>query len=186
MMNIRRYLIIGAIALLGAGCATATKDIKVDAETRSGADLTGYKTYAWIGSAQIVNDPRGQWEPPPLDADAEIRWLIDRELRKRDLTEVNRAPDLLVGFAAGINMEALELVKDSKAGDDSVQKVPKGALVVVLADAATRIPVWVGTATGDLQENPTVETARKRLDYAVTQMFKKMSQGGSKPRTGYY
>ncbi len=83
MMNIRRYLIIGAIALLGAGCATATKDIKVDAETRPGKDLSGYKTYAWIGSAQIINDPRGQWEPPQLDADTEIRWLIDREPRKR-------------------------------------------------------------------------------------------------------
>ena len=86
MMSIGRCLSIGVIVLLGVGCGTATKDIKVDSETRSGADLVGYKTYAWIGSAQIVNDPRGQWEPPPLDADAEIRWLIDRELRKRAAT----------------------------------------------------------------------------------------------------
>ena len=185
-MSVRRYLIIGAMVLLGVGCATATKDIKVDAETRSGADLAGYKTYAWLGSAQIINDPRGQWEPPQLDADAEIRWLIDRELRKRGMIEVNRGPDVLVGFAAGINMEALELVKDPETKADSMKNVPKGALVVVLADARTRIPVWVGTATADLQEKPDVETAKKRLDYAVTQMFKKMSQAGEKPRMGYY
>ncbi len=185
-MNIRRYLIVGALALLGAGCATVTKDIKVDAETRAGADLKAYRTYAWIGSAQIINDPRGQWEPPQLDADAEIRWLIDRELRKRDMIEVARNPDLLVGFAAGINMEALELVADPKTGTDSMQNVPKGALVVVLADAATRVPVWVGTAVGDIQEKPSVETARKRLDYAVTKMFQKISQDQSKPKMGYY
>ena len=185
-MNIRCYLVIGAMALLGAGCATVTKDIKVDAETRPGTDLTRYKTYAWIGSAQIINDPRGQWEPPKLDADAEIRWLIDRELRKRGMTEVNRSPDLLVGFAAGINMEALELVKDPETKADSMRKVPKGALVVVLADAATRVPLWLGTATADLQEKPDVEMAQKRLDYAVTRMFEKISQNESKPRTGYY
>ncbi len=185
-MNIRRCLIIGALALLGVGCATVTKDIKVDTETRGGADLTRYKTYAWIGSAQIINDPRGQWEPPQLDADAEIRWLIDRELRKKDMIEVTTKPDLLVGFAAGINMEALELVADPKTGADSMQNVPKGALVVVLADAATRVPVWVGTAVGDIQEKPSVEMARKRLDYAVTKMFKGISQNTSKSRMGYY
>lgn len=185
-MNFRRYLIIGVMALLGVGCATVTKDIKVDAETNPQADLGGYKTYAWIGSAQIINDPRGQWEPPQLDADAEIRWLIDRELRERGFTEVNANPDLLVGFAAGINMEALELVKDPEKKTDMLKNVPKGALVVVLADAATRVPVWLGTATGDIQEKPDVETARKRLDYAVSEMFGKMSQDEPKPRMGYY
>jgi len=187
-MNIRRYFIIGAMVLLGAGCATVTKDIKVDAETNPRVDLKSYKTYAWIGSAEIINDPRGQWEPPQLDADAEIRWLIDRELRSRGMTEVNRNPDLLVGFAAGINMEALELVKDPETKTDTLKNVPKGALVVVLADAKTRVPVWFGTATGDIQEKPTVETARKRLDYAVTKMFQKTSQNQAKPMrsTGYY
>ncbi len=90
-MNIRRYLIVGALALLGAGCATVTKDIKVDAETRAGADPTGYRTYA-----------------------------------------------------------------------------------------------WVGTAVGDIQEKPSVETARRRLDYAVAKMFQTISQDQAKPRMGYY
>ncbi len=185
-MNIRRYLIIAALILLGAGCATVTKDIKVDAETNPGVDLAGYKTYAWIGSAQIINDPRGQWEPPQLDADAEIRWLVDRELRKMGMTEVNVNPDLLVGFAAGINMEALELAKEPNEETGMLQKVPKGALVVVLADATTRVPVWLGTATADVQDKPTVEVAKKRLDYAVTQMFKQTSRDKPGTRMGYY
>jgi len=79
-MNIRRCFIIGAMVLLGAGCATVTEDIKVDAETNP------------------------------------------------------------------------------------------------------RVPVWFGTATGDIQEKPTVEMARKRLDYAVTKMFQKTSQNQDKPR----
>jgi hypothetical protein len=83
-------------------------------------------------------------------------------------------------------MEALELGKDPKTKTDMLKNVPKGALVVVLADAAPRVPVWLGTATGDIQEKPDVEIARKRLDYAVSEMFGKMSQDEPKPRMGYY
>lgn len=53
------------ILLLVAGCAsTPTQDIKVDAQADPKARFSGYKTYAWLGSARLIADEDGVWEPP--------------------------------------------------------------------------------------------------------------------------
>ena len=71
------YIVMAAFLFLFiTGCSTLTQDIEVDAEADPKANLAGYKTYAWLGSAAILYDPRGKWEPPQFDADAEIKWLI--------------------------------------------------------------------------------------------------------------
>ena len=71
-----------------------------------------------LDTAQIVNDPLGKWEPPGFDADAEIKFLIDRELRKRGMSQNSIDPDLVVVFAAGIDMDALELKVDPETKID--------------------------------------------------------------------
>ena len=164
-----------ALALLLAGCATTpTQDIQVDAEADPKANFAGYKSYAWLGSAAILQDTAGKWEPPDFDADAEIKFLIDRELRKRGMVENSADPDMIVGFAAGIDMDNLRVKVDPKTNIRHLENVPKGALVVVLVDSDTGYVIWMGTATGDVQQQPNQEMVRKRLDYAVTQMVKKL------------
>ena len=81
----KKHLIaISAAFLLLAGCAsTMTKDIRVETEADPKANLAGYSCYTWLGSAAIIYDPEGQWEPPEFDMDNEIRFLIDRELAAR-------------------------------------------------------------------------------------------------------
>ena len=167
---------IGIIALLlFAACASVqTKDIKIETQADPKANFSGYKTYAWLGAAAIVNDPYGQWEPPPFDADAEIIFLIERELRKRGMSQNSTNPDLIVAFAAGIDMDALGLKPDPQTQSKMLANVPQGGLAVVLADAQTGYAIWVGVATAELQENPDTQTVKARLDYAVTQMFKKL------------
>jgi hypothetical protein len=54
----------------------------------------------------------------------------------------------------------------------SLQTIPKGALVVVLVDAMNRRPVWVGVAGAELKRSQEPEAARRRLDYAVREMFR--------------
>lgn len=162
--------------LFMTGCSTLTQDIEVDAEADPKANLAGYKTYAWLGSAAILNDPRGQWEPPQFDADAEIKFLIDRELRNRGIKEVGVNPDLIVGFAAGIDMEALELVENKETKLQMLKNVPQGSLVVVLIDGVTGNPVWASAAVADVQQKISSDDVRKRLDYAVTKMFKLMKR----------
>jgi hypothetical protein len=163
------------VLMLIAGCASVpTKDIQVDAQADPKANFSGYKTYAWLGAAAIVNDPYGQWEPPQFDADAEIMFLIDRKLRKRGMSENTVGPDLVIAFAAGIDMEALGLKVDTKTKMDMLENVPQGGLVVVFVDSGSGFVIWVGVATAELQENPDTQTVKARLDYAVTQLFKKL------------
>ena len=172
----RNYLPVFIIVLmLLAGCASVpTKDIQVEALSDPKVNFSGYKTYTWLGAAAIVNDPHGQWEPPQFDADAEIKFLIDRELRKRGMLENKTNPDLVIVFAAGIDMEALELKVDAKTKMDMLENVPQGGLVVVLVDSRSGFVCWIGMATAEVQESSDTKTVKARLDHAVTQMFKKL------------
>ena len=172
----RNYLPVFIIVLmLLAGCASVpTKDIQVDAQVDPKANFSGYKTYAWLGAAAIVNDPYGQWEPPQFDADAEIMFLIDRELRKRGMSESTVDPDLVIAFAAGIDMEALGLKVDTGTKMDVLENVPQGGLAVVLVDSESGFVIWVGVAIAEIQESPDTKTVKARLEYAVTQLFKKL------------
>ena len=161
--------------MLLAGCASvATKDIQVDTQADPKANFSGYKTYAWLGAAAIVNDPHGQWEPPQFDADGEIKFLIDRELRKRGMSENRAGPDLVIAFAAGIDMEALGLKVNTETKMDMLENVPQGGLAVVMIDSESGFVIWVGVATAEIQESPDTQTIKARLDYAMTQMFNKL------------
>jgi len=161
------------ICILAAACsAQLTKDIKVTAKQRPGVDLSHYRTFAWLDSAQVVNDPLGQWEPPDFDSDAEVKRLVAHELVKRGITLATGKPDMVVTFVAGIDMASLELREDPEKGAETLQNIPKGALVVVLADAATRVRLWVGVAAGDVGQQYDSAAVRRRLDYAITGMFR--------------
>ena len=167
--------------LVSACASNLTKDIEVLAKSRPNVDFSAYKTYAWMETAEIVNDPAGQWEPPQFDADAEVKRLVNGELHQRGMTEVNSNPELLVTFVAGIDMQSLELREDPEDKKlETLQNIPKGALVVVLADAEARVPVWAGVATADVGQQTSSDAVRKRLDYAITEMFKGLP-GGSNP-----
>ena len=170
-------LLLFVIATL-SGCATLTQDIQVQTETAPGIDLAKYKTYGWLLSAEVVNDPYGNWEPPGFDADSELRFLINRELRNQGLDEVTRQPDLLVAFAAGINMEAFEIQAEPGSDIYKLTNAPKGALVVLLVDRTTKRPVWAGSAQGDVKSDRTSKEVGQRLAYAVKTMFRNFRQPG--------
>ena len=71
-MNRNYALLFVSVVMLLSSCAsTPTKDIAVDVQADPKANFSGYKTYAWLGAAAIINDPHGQWEPPTFDADAD-------------------------------------------------------------------------------------------------------------------
>jgi hypothetical protein len=165
--------VVMLFGLLLAGCATVdTSDIEVVTRTSPEARFGSYRTYTWLETAQIVNDPFGQWEPPGFDADAAVMAMVDRELGKRGMRATTDSADLLVTFVAGIEMTAYELREGGQSGLPSLQTVPKGALVVVLVDSASNRPVWVGVAGADIQRQPEADAMHQRLDYVVTEMFR--------------
>jgi len=173
----RKYLtlITAACFSLMAGCATTpTDDIKIDAEADPKVKFSGYKTYGWLGSAGILKDPEGKWNKPEFDVDAEIRFLMDRELRKRGLTETDKKPDMLIAYAMGVNMAALKVKENPETKQKILKNIPKGALLIIVADPATDYVMWLGRASADVQKGADAATIKARLDYAVTQMLKKM------------
>ncbi len=167
-----KHLFLLLSTLLIVSCATLTNDIEVEAQSSPDVDFSTYKSYAWAGSAQIVFDPIGQWEQPTLDTDEEVKFNINRELRSRGLFEVTSDPDLLVAFAAGVDMTTLELKEDPNAKKPILTNVPKAALIVALIDARTGYTVWLGYAEGRVQKQQSIENIQKRIDYAVRTMFK--------------
>jgi hypothetical protein len=168
-----RTVVLLFAGLLLTACATVdTSDIEVVGKASPDARFDSYRSYAWLDTAQIVNDPLGKWEPPGFDADAAVMALVDRELSAKGLLLASSTPDLLVTFVAGIDMAALELREDPEKEQQTLQNIPRGALVVILADAESRRPAWVGVARADVQRSLEPEVIHKRLDYVITEMFR--------------
>ena len=162
-----------AFFMMLAACTTApTKDITVDAEADPKASFSGFKTYAWLASAQILNDPEGQWEPKGIDIDAEVESIINSELQKRGIAKVSTDPDMMVAYAAGVDMTTLGLKENPETGEKLLQNIPGAALVVALIYADTGYVIWIGEAVGEVQQNADEATVRARIEYAIREMFR--------------
>jgi hypothetical protein len=109
---------------------------------------------------------------PPAVADTLPAGPTRRyQLRRRGFTEATHAPDLLAIYAVGIDMMSLNVTFD-EADRARFEEIPKGGVAVVLADPQSRSAVWVGSAVAHLLEKPDLDLSLKRLDYAITKMFK--------------
>ncbi|PCJ88040.1 MAG: hypothetical protein COA54_04570 [Thiotrichaceae bacterium] len=159
-------------ASLLTSCATLTEDITVDTKSDSTINYDTYKTYAWSENSQIIFDAIGQWEQPTLDTDEEVKFVINRELRAHGLRQVTDNPDLYVSFVAGVDTTILELKEDPNSNKKVLTNVPKAALVIALIDGKSGYTIWLGHAVGNVQPQQTIENIRKRIDYAVSEIFK--------------
>ena len=174
-MNRFTAIVVAGILFLTTACVSSvTSDIKISSESDPKVHMIGYKNYVWMGSAKLLYDPEGKWEPRQMDMDAEIKLIIQEELRKKGIIETNKYPDMIIGYTAGVDMTALEFVENEETKLAIIENVPKGALVVLLVDAKTGNPIWVGIAEANVQEQPSNEVVRERLEYAVKKMFKQL------------
>ncbi len=173
-MKILNVAALAFTLILMSGCASVTSDIIIEAKTANTANLSGYKTYVWLGEGAVLNDPDKKWQPPKMNLAGDIKYLIDRELRKREIYNTVTDPELAVVFFMGIDMEAMKLQMDPETKKEMMENTPRAALVIALIDTKTKFVVWIARATADLHDNPSDELVRERLDYAVTQMMKKM------------
>ena len=162
-----------ALAIGLTGCASSlNKDITVITEAEENINFSEFRTYAWAAAAAVIHDPDMTWAPPDLDVGAEVHFLVNRELRKQGFTEIVEDPDLLLIYAVGIDMVALDIVIDEDEAE-RFEETPTGALLIALADYQTREYVWGGYAEATLLEEPDTELTKKRLDFAITEMFRR-------------
>jgi hypothetical protein len=179
MKLVGTLLAAGIAAVVLSGCAAQFKDIEVRTEADPDVNLSTYSTYMWAAEAAVIRDPEGKWNPGNIDIGAEIVFLANRELRNRGYSEVVSDPGLLAIYAVGIDMMSLNVTFDEE-DRARFEEVPKGGVAVVLADAETRNAVWVGSAVAELLEEPDEELSKKRVDYAITQMFKSLPRSASR------
>ena len=172
-MNKKIMLVVPIIVALLTACTSIVKDIRVDAIKDPKANFSGYKTYAWVGAAEILNDPELQWHSPKVQVVDEIKFLIDRELQRRDISMASLGnADLGVAFFIGTDMAAMKLKKDPNANVELLENVPESGLVVALIDAKTGYVIWLGVAVADYKADQyTAKEIRERLDYAIFEMF---------------
>ncbi len=170
------YLLFLSVMLpLLSGCASVTSDIRVGHEAAPGATIAhNYKTYDWLGSFGLLNDPNNTWQPPDVNIAGDIKFLIDRELRRNGIERASGTPDLTVTFLVGVDMENQILKLDPDSKIELNKKIPKAALVVALIEVESGDIVWLGVADAEIQEGVTAEVMRQRLDYAVREMFRFM------------
>lgn len=168
------YIFLIGFTLVTGCVTTPTDDIKINAEADKKINFSGYNSYQWVGAAGILKDPEGKWKQPNFDIDKEIRFLIDREFRKLGMTETSRNPDMIVAYVLGVNMAALKLKENPETKLPIIKNIPKGALLIVIVDPKTRYVMWIGQASAQVQQNPDMKIVKARLDYAVTQMIKKI------------
>ncbi|TLU67731.1 DUF4136 domain-containing protein [Thalassotalea litorea] len=169
MANLR--ILIAVVVLTLSACSSVNDDIEIMSDVDPKVDFIGYDTFAWMGSAVVAFDEQGQWEPPGFDADKEVKFYIDRELRAREMNEDSYNPDMLVTYVAGVDMDNIEEINAKDSTLPSLSNVPKAALVIVFFDAQTGQPIWYGAAEGEVQENQSVMDTKERLDYAVSKIM---------------
>lgn len=172
MKTLVRLFTITCVLLLSACTTAPLKDITVDAEADPKAQFSSYKTYAWLATAQILFDPEGQWEPKDMDIDAEVQKAINTELRMRAKVEDTANPDMLVVYAAGVDMTTLGLKENPETNQKLLENIPKAALIIALIDADTGYVVWLGEAVGEVQQQADEDTVRTRIKYVVSEMFR--------------
>jgi len=150
--------------------SSSNSDIKFETDMDPKANFKGYKSYMWMGSASIMNDPERQWVAPGFDANAEIKLLIDNQLRSKGMSETSQNPDVMIGYALGINMANIEYKENPEKSFKTLEAAPKGALIILMVDAQTGVVIWASSAKADIQGN-TGDTAKQRLGYAVKSML---------------
>lgn len=160
-------LSMNACSMMGT---STNSDMKFETDIDPKANFKGYNSYAWMGAASIMNDPDNTWKAPGFNANAEIKLLIDNGLREKGMSETSVKPDVLIGYALGLNMTNIEYKENKDKTFKTLEAAPKGALVILMVDAETGVVIWASSAKADIQGN-TGEKAKSRLAFAVKSML---------------
>jgi len=152
--------------------STPTSDIHVHSAADAKANLGEYKSYAWNASAGMLRDRTGIFVPKDVDTQAEVIYLVDKNMRDRGMTQAREQPDLLVSLLFVADVKDVEEIKSSRgAALTTLDPIGEGALLIELIDAETGKTVWLGGAEGEVRGSRTAEESKERLAYAVDKLF---------------
>lgn len=154
-MNMRGTL-LGAILATTAACADL--DIKVHTDYDPAADFSKYQTYSWIKTPRTGN---------PL-IEERIVQAVDAQLSAKGWRKVAAGPsDVALGVqVTSQEQERLDTFYSGWGGyghmgmaQSEVIKYTVGTIIVDMFDSRTKQPIWRGTATDTISDDPQKNTA---------------------------
>lgn len=155
-----------AISLLAVLALTACASAQVSSEHDKTADLSRYRTYAWITGTQAAN--------PMIEQ--RIRRAVDHQLAAKGLRKVKEAADLQVATHAStrveqqVNTESLGYGYSGAGWSGNmvnVRNVDVGTLMLDLVDASSQQLVWRGMATAVVGHS----MSQEKMDKTVGKML---------------
>ncbi|SFZ98282.1 hypothetical protein MNB_SV-5-1795 [hydrothermal vent metagenome] len=160
------FIALGFFALTAC---VSTSDIKVESTKSEKVDLDGYTKYQFLEGSGFAEDTSKDKLKKNKAASAEMEEQINTVLMKKGKVPVSKDPDFFVAYLGGVDKHHI----DSKLNDKAKEKIKKhgdAAVVLMLIDANTGAIIWMSTAEATVV-NGTVESKKKRLDYAVNKML---------------
>jgi hypothetical protein len=171
-MRMKFYAALLLTSLISATAYAQKVNIDYDKKT----NFSSYKTYSWAEGTPAKN---------PL-VHQRIIAGIDVQLAAKGWQKVENNSDVVVIYNAATTTETQ--INTFETGGPwggyrwgyggfgggtsttTVQKIPKGELVVDMADVKNKEFIWRGTASDTLSDKP--EKNQKKLDKALAKMFK--------------
>jgi hypothetical protein len=149
---------------------------KVNTDYDKNTNFSSYKTYSW-GEGTPAKNPLGHQR---------IIAGIEAQLAAKGLQKVDSGSDVVVIYSAATTTETQINTFETGgpwggyrwgwggygggSSTTTVQKIPKGELVVDMADVKNKTFIWRGTASDTLSDKP--EKNQKKLDKVLAKMFK--------------
>lgn len=159
-----------SLGLIGLTACVSTNDIKVESTKSEKVDLKGYKTYQFLEGSGLADDTSKNILTKNESVSNEVESQINKELMAKGKVPVSKNPDFFVAYLGGVDKENIKRKLD-KDGKEAISKHDEAAIVLMLIDAGTGSIIWMSTAEGEAKGG-TIESKKKRLDYAVKKMLK--------------
>jgi hypothetical protein len=178
-----KFTLIFSLLIVFSGTTVGQK-VKVDYD--KSVNFGNIKTYSW---------DRGMHARNPY-IDQLIIQTVERELTARGLTKTDRDADVLVVYAAAVGIDlniayggrGNTMGAPQQTGIPSADRswtVPKGSLVITMADSKSKKPIWSGVATDSLPDDPSgdIQKDAKRMEKPISRSIEKIFKKYPVPKT---
>ena len=170
-MYVKRLVIVTAVMMsILIGCSSINLSFNYDKDR----DFSRYKTYAWLTNNVLIDLEDGlAYLHLPGD---EIRANVNAGLKKNGFVLEPGVPQFLILVYLGLKEQVTVTDKGGKNYGKGKMKIevemhPEGAVYMDIIDAQSFDLIWRGSATKEVEDEPTEETARKNIRKALDKLI---------------
>lgn len=162
-------LIISSVLFLSA-CAQTTKDITTHTHKHKSYNYKD-KTFQFLKVKTQVNDPDNKLQASGFEFESYIKKTIYEELKKLGLKQSSSQADITVSYGIDVNMAARKFNLFGNAEEGFLTNKPKSALTIIITNKKSHEVLWEAWTNAQYKQRET-EVAKKRIEYAISELFK--------------